>query len=373
MADTINLELSQKMVSVQGLDHYHEKAMTEVDKKMKTISGATIDGELSDSSENAVQNKIVKNALDGKADSEHTHDNRYYTETEINDMLKSKANTSDIPSSLPANGGNADTVDGKHASDFASIMVLTTQEEVDSELASGIYSVERVPVVFGGVSVSFFVLIVNKFSSGGYNSEIALPYDHGIQIGAYYRNCNKGTWGAWTNIADGGNAAEVNGYSINSDVPANAKFTDTNTVTTAYCTTASATAAKIAYCTGYVFDIGKKSYTVVTMCYANTAASALTLNINGKGTCPIYINGKASSASNYTLPAGTYIVYFDGTNYHFRTDGYIPGSATGAYSATSANSTANTASARCLRNLSSGTEEATSANCPVGCWYGKHD
>ena len=31
-----------------------------------------------------------------------------------------KANLSDIPSSLPANGGNADTIDGKHASDFSS-------------------------------------------------------------------------------------------------------------------------------------------------------------------------------------------------------------------------------------------------------------
>lgn len=34
--------------------------------------------------------------------------------------LKKKLETKDIPSSLPANGGNADTVDNKHASDFAS-------------------------------------------------------------------------------------------------------------------------------------------------------------------------------------------------------------------------------------------------------------
>ncbi|MBC8581580.1 hypothetical protein [Zhenhengia yiwuensis] len=65
----------------------------------------------------------------GAAAASHTHDDRYYTETEINTKLDAKANTShthtksqitDFPTSLTANGGNADTVDGKHASDFAS-------------------------------------------------------------------------------------------------------------------------------------------------------------------------------------------------------------------------------------------------------------
>ena len=63
----------------------------------------------------------------GAAAASHTHDDRYYTETEINTKLDAKANTShthtksqitDFPTSLPANGGNADTVDGKHAIDF---------------------------------------------------------------------------------------------------------------------------------------------------------------------------------------------------------------------------------------------------------------
>ena len=70
----------------------------------------------------------TQKALDGKANSSHTHDDRYYTESEIDTKLSAKANSShthtksqitDFPTSLPANGGNADTVDGKHASDFA--------------------------------------------------------------------------------------------------------------------------------------------------------------------------------------------------------------------------------------------------------------
>ena len=87
-------------------------------------SDITIDSDLSATSTNPVQNKIVKSAIDGlstligdssvseqisaaivgKADSEHTH-----TVSEI----------TDFPTSMPANGGNADTVDNKHASDFA--------------------------------------------------------------------------------------------------------------------------------------------------------------------------------------------------------------------------------------------------------------
>lgn len=49
-------------------------------------------------------------ALAGKAASNHGHS--------FND-LSDKPTIPTIPSSLPANGGNADTVDGKHASDFA--------------------------------------------------------------------------------------------------------------------------------------------------------------------------------------------------------------------------------------------------------------
>lgn len=60
------------------------------------------------------------------------------------------------------------------------------------------------------------------------------------------------------------------------------------------------------------------------MHYDNTAAAALTLNVNSHGAKPIYINGVASSASNHTLPRGTYFVYFDGTNWYFRTDNILP-------------------------------------------------
>ena len=98
---------------------------------------------------------------------------------------------------------------------------------------------------------------------------------------------------------------------------------DSDTIPSAYCTTAAATAAKVASCSGYA--LLSKSYIQVIITAANTYAGAITLNINGRGAKPIYINGAASSSTNYTLPAGSYFVYYNGTNYYFRTDGKLEG------------------------------------------------
>ena len=71
----------------------------------------TVDAELSADSMNPVQNKVIKSALDGKSNTGHTHDDRYYTETEVNTKLDGKSNTghkhvkadiTDFPTSMPA-------------------------------------------------------------------------------------------------------------------------------------------------------------------------------------------------------------------------------------------------------------------------------
>ena len=100
-----------------------------------------------------------------------------------------------------------------------------------------------------------------------------------------------------------------------------------DTYPSAYCSTAAGTAAKAATCTNY--QLLNNSYLHIVMTNANTSATALTLNVNGKGAKPIYINGTASSTTNYTLPAGSYIIYYNGTNYYFRTDGKLTASVTG--------------------------------------------
>lgn len=102
---------------------------------------------------------------------------------------------------------------------------------------------------------------------------------------------------------------------------------NSNTIPSAYCDTAAGTAAKVASCTGY--SLLSKSYLHVIIVNTNTSAGAITLNVNGKGAKAIYINGSASSSSNYTLSAGSYLVYYDGTNYYFRTDGKLTANITG--------------------------------------------
>ena len=101
----------------------------------------------------------------------------------------------------------------------------------------------------------------------------------------------------------------------------------TNTYTSAYCTTAAATAAKVASCSDYYRRVD--SYIHIIMANGNSAAGELTLNINNTGVKPIAINGNPSSSSNYSLSAGSYIVYFDGNYYQFRTDNKLPANISG--------------------------------------------
>lgn len=63
---------------------------------------------------------------------------------------------------------------------------------------------------------------------------------------------------------------------------------------------------------------------------ANTKAAALTLNVNSTGAKALYINGTISSATNYTVPVGTYFCHYkevSGTGqWHLYTDGTFPAS-----------------------------------------------
>ena len=137
-------------------------------------------------------------------------------------------------------------------------------------------------------------------------SKIQLIYDSGGTVNNIYAVAGAD---ARSNVS-GGCWRVVNFYNTNTDIRAQA-----------YCDTAAGTAAKAASCTGY--SLLTNSYLLVTIVNSNTSASALTLNVNGKGAKPIYINGTASSSSNYTLNAGTYLVLYNGTNYYFRNDGRI--------------------------------------------------
>ena len=100
-----------------------------------------------------------------------------------------------------------------------------------------------------------------------------------------------------------------------------------NTYPSAYCSSGASNVDKLATCTNYYLT--PNSYIHILFTNSNSVSGPITLNINSTGTKPIYINGAASSASNHTLPAGSYIAYYDGTAYQIRTDGKLPANISG--------------------------------------------
>ena len=72
----------------------HTHSYNDLTNKPTIPAAVTVDSALSSTSTNPVQNKVINTALSGKAASSHTHDDRYYTESEMNTKLSSKADSS---------------------------------------------------------------------------------------------------------------------------------------------------------------------------------------------------------------------------------------------------------------------------------------
>lgn len=152
----------KKYASLESLQSFLENIKTAFAKKSHThtvsdisdienIIDIAVDTELSSTSNNPVANStlnaefdaiseamnVLEAAIDDKADSGHTHDDRYYTETEIDTKLSGKADTShnhdsdyDAKGSASAVQTNLDVVDDKvdaHVGDI-DVHVTTTNK-----------------------------------------------------------------------------------------------------------------------------------------------------------------------------------------------------------------------------------------------------
>lgn len=80
-----NVENATYVKQANGNNKYSYDALKSLFDSKLDIS--SVDSALSSVSSNPVANSVLKTALDGKASSSHTHDDRYYTETEINNDL----------------------------------------------------------------------------------------------------------------------------------------------------------------------------------------------------------------------------------------------------------------------------------------------
>lgn len=129
-------------------------------------------------------------------------------------------------------GGNADTLDGKHASDFADNIYKGYPKEgnCNNATAQGVYTVSNNSTNAPGSD--FYTLIVDVAGDGTWIVQTAISA--GTESVAYRRTRINGNWGAWKNIADGGNAATVNGYTVNANVPAGFSSIGQNTENKTY-------------------------------------------------------------------------------------------------------------------------------------------
>ena len=124
--------------SANGLMSSSDK--TKLDGIATGATKVTVDSSLSSSSTNPVQNKVVNSALNGKANSSHnhsisnitnlqsaldnksatghTHDDRYYTETEMDTKLDNKANSTHTHNISDVTGLST-SLDGKMSNDYS--------------------------------------------------------------------------------------------------------------------------------------------------------------------------------------------------------------------------------------------------------------
>lgn len=119
-----------------------------------------------------------------------------------------KAELSDIPTSLPADGGNADTLDGKHASDFPRMMGDIA--DCNSAMEYGTYNI--LPETLNAPTANYYHLVVEPAANGAWIKQTAVFCDADASLITPYIRINiNGTWSSWNLISDGGNADTVDG------------------------------------------------------------------------------------------------------------------------------------------------------------------
>lgn len=121
----------------------------------------------------------------------------------IQEELNKKANKTEIPTSLPANGGNADTVDGFGIDDLGKI-INTAIADIDNTpgFFSGFWNTASAgtkPDSFGTV-----LQVTNKYGLPNSGKEVwvfQIAHTHGIDRPMWRRQTNNGGWSSWKEIA----------------------------------------------------------------------------------------------------------------------------------------------------------------------------
>lgn len=217
--------------------------------------------------------------LDGKSNTGHTHDDRYYTEAEINTKLNGKApneHTHQYLSLYEAHPANINFTKSTNGTGAMFHFVATSSTTTGKPPADS------------------SILQLNWDNSGGWDSQLALSTTANPHV--YYRNQQNGTWGNWSTLLDNLNYTDyvakkehTHTKSQITDFPASLKNPTALTIQTNGTTAViyDGSAAKTVNITKGNIGLGNVDNTAdknKSVNYATSAGSATT-GLNGVSTC----------------------------------------------------------------------------------------
>ena len=158
--------------------------------------------------------------------SKHASDSEIHVTTVEKTSWNGKAELTDIPTTLPANGGNADTLDGKHTSDFyrlANGLRKSITHDAAIDIFSNITPNHIAWNSFTDVETNASQAVLenapeptspSRYHVWTYGESVKRGHQIAVSLFSskvYIRYLKDGTWSDWKNIADGGNADTVDG------------------------------------------------------------------------------------------------------------------------------------------------------------------
>ena len=127
----------------------------------------------------------INSKLDGKSNTGHTHDDRYYTETEIDTKLNGKAPNGHTHQYLSLYGARPANINFTKSTNGTGAMF---------------HFVATSSTTTGKPPADSSILQLNWDNNGGWDSQLALSTTASPHV--YYRNQQNGTWGNWSTLLD---------------------------------------------------------------------------------------------------------------------------------------------------------------------------
>ncbi|WP_053242035.1 pyocin knob domain-containing protein [Clostridium sp. DMHC 10] len=163
---------------------------------------------------------LDSNGVNAQAPKSHTHDDRYYTETECDtkyatkseisqagygDMLKSVYDTNN--NGIVDKAEDSNTVDGKNASDFApsgyglgGISARLNSPDLNNVISNGWYDCRTPTNYVPDIGSNWHKLLVIASADTNYVTQIAFSMVNQTSGSAWIREKRAGTWGNWIRI-----------------------------------------------------------------------------------------------------------------------------------------------------------------------------